>query len=224
MIWSAALKRLSGRQLRRGSLPAFPSTGRAGKGQVARVARLFRVRLAHRSSPKPITITTMPRTAYWPWPLIPDPCIAPVPCATHIAPTTHKKPPMIPRIHMSDSDPGRELPPPSDTNEAARGINREDRVIPAHGRRRPRIRRGVLRSSVLDDLNRLDFVQESPEVLRKGAGQPVSRRSLSRIVSRAGRSTSALGSVLGRRRPAFGRRSLSQGAEEMPAPRPWVEC
>jgi hypothetical protein len=46
----------------------------------------------------------MPRTAYWRWPLIPDPCIAPAPCAIHTAPITHSKSPAIPRDHTFDSN------------------------------------------------------------------------------------------------------------------------
>jgi len=53
---------------------------------------------------RPMTITTVPRAVYWPCPVIPDPCSAPVPCATHTPPTTQSTVPMIPRTHMSGSD------------------------------------------------------------------------------------------------------------------------
>jgi hypothetical protein len=45
--------------------------------------------------------TTMPSTVYRPWPVIPDPCSAPVPCATHTAPIRHNRTPGIPRIHIA---------------------------------------------------------------------------------------------------------------------------
>jgi hypothetical protein len=66
---------------------------------------LLRARSAQTSINKPITMTRAPRTVYCPWPLIPDPCNAPVPWATHTAPTRQSTTPTIPRTHTSNSDP-----------------------------------------------------------------------------------------------------------------------
>jgi hypothetical protein len=85
-------------------------------------ARLLRRRRAHARSANPTTARTTPRIVNCPWPLMPDPCIAPVPCRIHTAPTRHSTTPAIPRDHTFDSDPGRRLPLRRDTYGGRRWI------------------------------------------------------------------------------------------------------